>query len=232
MVISVATASVPSEPTTSRIGSNRGAIEDTGSPALHAPQRSYPAEFLFAWGRSGTNRWGAPLQQLGQLALGALPRRPALDALLREPRHRPVVEHHRETKHVILRRAVAERVRAGGVRAYVPADRAEVAARGIGAEAQPMRGHRALNAGMDRSRLDADQAPRRIHFEDAVHVGGEVEDDAGAKRLTREARAAASRRDRDALGVRVLNRPRHVLGGPRRDDRQGLPPEDARGRGK
>src|SRR5439155_21399724 len=101
-----------------------------------------------------------------------------------------------------------------------------------GAGPKPMLPHGTRDARVDRARLHAHEPAVRVDFEDAMGVGREVEDDAVAQSLPREARAAASGRDRNPLRARVLDRARDIGGSAGGDDRDRLTAEDARGGGK
>ena len=61
-----------------------------------------------------------------------------------------------------------------------------------------------------------------IHFQNIVHVFGEIEDDGMTHRLTCQRRAAAARQDRYAELVGDLDGRLHILFVPRHDDADGL----------
>ena len=103
------------------------------------------------------------------------------------------------------------------------------AARGgdVGREAQAVRLQLRVQLVEHDARLDARPALGDVHLEDAVEVLRGVDDEAGADRLAGLRRAAAARRDRDAVAAGDLDRPDDVLARARDDDAERLDLIDA-----
>ena len=182
----------------------------------------------------GEERRSALAEDVRQLGGEFVPRSPftTTPRVRAQSRHAPVVEHDGHAQHVVLRRAVPQRVRARGVRADVPADRAEIAARGIRSEPEPHPARRLLHAGVDGARLHPHRPPIRVDVHHPVHVRGEIQDDPRAQSLAREAGPSSPGRDGHACGGRVLNDPGYIGLVPWRDDGEGLAAEDAGCRGE
>ncbi len=83
---------------------------------------------------------------------------------------------------------------------------------------------------MDRAGFDADMPLLRVDLDHAIHVGGEIQDDARAQGLAGEAGTAAARGHGNAALMRERDGAGDITRVERRDDGEGFAPEDA-GRG-
>lgn len=124
---------------------------------------------------------------------------------------------HRQFAHAVRRRAPGHRVRAARVVPDHAAEGAAAVGGGVGAEAQSVRGRGLLEAVEDDTGLDDGRARLGVERDDPVHVTGEVEDDSGAGRLSRDRRAAAAWHDRHAVVPAHGQGGRHVVGVARAD---------------
>ncbi len=94
-------------------------------------------------------------------------------------------------------------------------------------EKEVVRGEGAVECVEDDAGLDAGRAAGGVNIEDLVKVLAAIEDDAGADRLTRQARSSAARRDRHVHLGGDLHGGDDVLGGLRDDDAERLDLVDA-----
>jgi len=111
----------------------------------------------------------------------------------------------RQFENVIEGLAVGERVRARGVVAYHAADRRAIRRRGVGSEEQTLGPDMRVQFVLDQPRLHATPQLLPVHFEDPVHVFGEIEDDGVADGLAGERRAAAAGEDGNVELIRDLD---------------------------
>ena len=86
---------------------------------------------------------------------------------------------------MVDRRAVDDRVAAGGVVADHAAERGPVGGRGVGAEAEAVAGHGAVEVLLHDARADAHAPRRRVDLADRVHVARGVEHEPLARRSAR-----------------------------------------------
>ena len=112
------------------------------------------------------------------------------------PQGAAVGEEEPEARHVVGRAPVGEAARPAGVVADHPADGAARVRRGIGTEADAVRGGGLLQDRVHGARLDHRGAGVRVDGQDPVEVTGEVEDDPAAHGV------AGDRRTRTAGGQR------------------------------
>ncbi|MGX1222642.1 hypothetical protein RKD42_003901 [Streptomyces ambofaciens] len=163
--------------------------------------------------------------QAGQVAVHEVAqalRRPG--PLLPEPQPPPPRGQHAQLAHAVRRRAPGHRVGAAGVVADHAAERAAAVGGGVGAEAQAVRGGGVLETVEDQARLDDGRTRLGIESDQPVHVPGEVQHHAGARRLPGDRRPAAPRHHRYAELPAHLQYRGHVVGVPRRHDTERDPP--------
>ena len=125
-------------------------------------------------------------------------------------RARAVVEHALERRHPRARGAVAQRVRARGVRCRHPADRAERAARWIHGEAQPFLSRALVHRAAQRARSHLHAPPLGVDGADGVEAA-HVDNHAGAHRAPSHAAPRAARNQRVPGGRRPAHEHADVL---------------------
>ncbi len=131
---------------------------------------------------------------------------------------RAVVEHDLHRREVVGGFAVGGRMRAAGVIADHPADRASIFGRRIGREEQALSRERGVEMTLHHARLNDSQPPRGIDTLNRVHVFGEVEHQGGVAGLTGKARASAAREHRHRVLARQRQRIEDVALVARDDD--------------
>ena len=144
-----------------------------------------------------------------------------------EPGRVSVGEHHVQLSNVVDGLAPEYRVRAARVIPHGAADVAAVACAGVGREKHAVRRQMVVQLVEDDAGLSADPALFSVDLDYIVHVLGEVDDDGVAYRLTRQARAAASRQDGYAVAGGRLDDSDHVVGGLGKHHPDGLNLVDA-----
>ena len=138
----------------------------------------------------------------------------ALELLVRHragQRHpRAVVEHHLQRLDVVGSDSGDDGVRATGVVADHPSQRAAAVSRRVRAERQLVLLRRVTQPVENHTRLHPRQPALGIELDDVVHVLGEVEHHGLVDRLAREAGAAPPRADRGAESPAYLDSRDHV----------------------
>ncbi len=122
-------------------------------------------------------------------------------ALCAEARRRAVGEHRVDADDVVAHRAVAQRAAAAGIVAGHAADRGAGGGRDVDREPQAVRLEPAVEVVEHEARLDPAGARLDVEVEHPVEVLGAVDDEPLVDRLAALGRAAAPRRDADALGA-------------------------------
>ncbi len=152
--------------------------------------------------------------QPGRQPLGAAARAQPLAA----------VGQHVQRGHVVRGGAPGHRVRAAGVVADHPAERAPAVGGRVGAEGQAVRAGRVPQPVEHHARLDDGGARVRVERDDAVHVPGEVQHHPHPGRLPRDRGAAAARHHRHPVLPAHGEGGGDVVGVPWRHDAARYPP--------
>ena len=119
-----------------------------------------------------------------------------------------------EVHHVVDGLAVADGSRTARVVRDHPADSGAARRRNVGRKAEAVRGQLRVQLVEDNARFNAHPAFVDVHLEQSVEVARRVDLQTGADRLPRLRRAAAARRNRDAMRAGAGDGGQHVVARP------------------